>query len=86
MNKEKLLLSTIITNNIPVYYLNKQDIPYSGLIITKQQGSTLSLSIAKKILESQEFLEYVQSVGVPLNGNSIRITSKDIENFTFREL
>ena len=86
VNKEKLLLSTIITNTVLVYSLKRQDLPYSGLIITKLSNSGLSLSIAKKILQSGDFLNYVRSIGVPLNGNSVRITSKDIENFTFREI
>ena len=86
VNKEKLLISTIITNTVLVYSLKRQDIPYSGLIITKLSNSGLSLSIAKKILQSRDFLNYVRSIGVPLNGNSVRITSKDIENFTFREI
>ena len=86
VNKEKLLLSTIITNTVLVYSLKRQDLPYSGLIITKLSNSGLSLSIAKKILQSGDFLNYIRSIGVPLNGNSVRITSKDIENFTFREI
>ena len=86
VNKEKLLISTIITNTVLVYSLKRQDIPYSGLIITKLSNSGLSLSIAKKILQSRDFFNYVRSIGVPLNGNSVRITSKDIENFTFREI
>ena len=42
-----------------------------------------SLDYGKKILSSDSFLEYVKSIGIPINGNSYRITSQDIENFIF---
>ena len=41
------------------------------------------LKIAKKILESEEFLKYVHGIGTPASGKSLRITAKDINEFTF---
>ena len=35
------------------------------------------------ILMQDRFLRYAQSIGIHINGNSIRITSKDIENYRF---
>ena len=47
------------------------------------QKKDLTLQDAKKILESQEFLEYAQSIGIHMSGNSIRIMSKDIMEYRF---
>ena len=81
LNQPKLLLSTLITTKVRVYYLTKQEIPTSGLYIIPKNN--ISLNIAKKILESDPFLEYVNSIGIVANGKSVRITSKDIERFLF---
>ena len=82
LNQEKLLLSTVVTKNVELYELNINTIPYSGIyIISKDED--YALSDAKKILQSKEFLEYVQRVVISVNGKSIRITCKDINNFEF---
>ena len=81
LNQKKLLVSTLITNGLKVYLLDKDTIPTSGLyIVPKKQAK---LSEAKKILESQHFFEYVKSIGVISNGNSFRISPKDIMNYQF---
>lgn len=81
MNKTKLLLSIIVTNKVKVYLLSEDTIPYSGIYIIPKKD--ISLKTAKKILESNEFLEYIKSVGINASGNSYRITSKDISNYFF---
>lgn len=81
MNQDKLLLSTIITGKVKVTLLNKKAIPYSGIYIIAKNGS--SLADAKRILESQSFLEYAKEVGVHVNGTSIRISIRDINNYMF---
>ena len=81
LNQEKLLLSTVVTNSIKVYKLKKQDVPYSGIYITSKNGN--SLDKAKEILNSIEFLEYVNNIGIQASGTSLRITPKDINNFEF---
>lgn len=81
LNCKKLLLSTIVTNELNIYKLEKNEIPYSGIYITSKFGA--HLDEAKKILESREFLEYVQSIGINVNGESKRITAKDINEFRF---
>lgn len=82
VNMNKLLVSTVITNNINVYDVSSRAIPYSGIYIVSEQGYDLEL--ARKILESKQFLEYVNSIGTPASGSSLRITSDDINKFTFR--
>ena len=83
---EKLLISTIVSEKIRVYKLSKDCIPYAGVsIILKEKNNKFLLKKAKEILESKDFFEYILSIGIPINGNSVRITSKDIENYYFME-
>ena len=81
MNKPKLLLSIIVTGKVKPYILDKNIIPYSGIYIISKRSMTLEM--AKKILESKQFLEYIKSVGINASGDSYRITSKDISNYYF---
>ena len=84
INCEKLLISTIVTEKIFVYNLEKECIPYAGMYISlKKKNKKYNLDYAKKILESEEFMNYVKKVGINISGSSLRITSKDIENFKF---
>lgn len=84
LNQEKLLISTLITGQAKVYLLNKETIPTSGLYIVPVNKQTqYTLNQAKIILESAEFLEYAQAIGVISNGNSYRISPKDINEFRF---
>ncbi|WP_343085729.1 Eco57I restriction-modification methylase domain-containing protein [Streptococcus parasanguinis] len=79
----KLLISTVVTNNVKVHELEKEDIAYSGMIVKSKGIDCYSLDYGKNILSSDNFLEYVKNIGIPINGNSYRITSQDIENYTF---
>ncbi len=84
LNQDKLLISTLITGSVKVTLLNKDIIPTSGLYIVLKNGQQMySLSTAMCILRSNLFLEYAKNIGVISNGNSIRISPKDINNFTF---
>jgi Type I restriction-modification system methyltransferase subunit len=79
LNVKKLLLSTIVTGKTLVYELDEDTVPYSGLFITeKEHKKPLSLSVAKEVLESKAFYEYIQVIGVNASGQSVRITSKNI--------
>ena len=81
INQEKLLISTVVTDSIKVYELNKEDVPYAGIYITSKNGT--SLEKAKQILTSDDFLEYVNNIGIQASGTSLRITPKDVNNFEF---
>ena len=84
LNREKLLISTVVTNTVEVYELNKECIPYSGMYIVESENNTeYTLQDAVRILKSDEFKQYVYKVGSPMSGKSVRITSKDIENYMF---
>lgn len=84
INCEKCLLPRVISSEIKIYRLSKECIPYAGLfIVPKEDNKEYSLEDAITILEAKEFKEYVECVGTHINGNSLRITSKDVENYTF---
>ncbi|WP_208606809.1 Eco57I restriction-modification methylase domain-containing protein [Paenibacillus polysaccharolyticus] len=81
LNQPKLLLSTVVTKEVKVYELTKDCIPYSGIYIVPKKE--LTLIQAKEILESKAFNEYVRAIGINANGNSLRITAVDINNYRF---
>ncbi|MCQ2594494.1 MAG: SAM-dependent methyltransferase, partial [Treponemataceae bacterium] len=81
INKEKLLISTVITDEVPVYRLSNECIPYAGMYITAK--NELSLEDANLILRDNRFLEYTKRVGISITGSSVRITSKDIVEYRF---
>lgn len=84
LNQDKLLISTLITGTVKVASLDKNAIPTSGLyIVPKDDQGVFTLTTAKQILCSNLFFEYTKNIGVISNGNSFRISSKDINNFTF---
>ena len=83
LDSEKLLVSTIITNNVEIYQLDKTTIPYSGIYITVIDKE-YTLRDAFDILSSEDFMDYVKNIGISVNGRSLRITCKDINNYRFR--
>lgn len=82
LNQKKLLMSTVVTKQVELYVLDEETIPYSGMFITVKKPE-YSLDDAAKILQSKHFMEYVQSLGISVSGNSKRITCKDINNYMF---
>lgn len=81
-NQEKLLLSTVITNEVKTKILPKNNIPYSGIYIIPIKDKTLEE--ADKILKSKEFFNYIEGKGINASGKSLRITSKDINEYMFK--
>lgn len=82
LNKEKLLISTIITNSVEVYKIDANTIPYSGIYITVKNPK-YSLDDAINILKSEKFLKYIKNIGISISGKSLRVTCKDINNYLF---
>ena len=66
-----------------LYRLDTETIPYSGIYITTKDESSFTLNDAKNILESNEFMDYVKRIGISVNGKSVRITCKDINDYKF---
>lgn len=83
LNQKKLLLSTVITGKVKIYVLDENTIPYSGIYIVPNKG--FNLLDAKHILESEDFYEYAKTVGIQVNGVSIRISVYDINNYMFSQ-
>lgn len=81
INQEKLLVSTVVTENVEVYHLGPECIPYAGIFITPK--GDVPLEVAQQVLVSADFKQYVLGIGIYANGHSIRITPKDIENYKF---
>ena len=81
INQKKLMISTIITKVVKVYELEKDVIPYSGIYIIPRNED--SLDDARLILQTQRFYNYLLTKGVKVSGDSIRISSKDIEEYRY---
>lgn len=81
LNREKLVLSTLITHKVEVFHLDSEYIPYSGIYIIPKKD--VSLEVAKEILESDAFFKYIKKVGKNANGKTLKITAKDINNYYF---
>lgn len=82
LNQPKLMMSTVVTNRAEIYILDAKTIPYSGIFITaKEHGYTLEYAL--EILRSEDFAEYVKTLGVSISGKSKRITCKDINEYKF---
>lgn len=87
LDSDKLLISTVITEKVVVYRLNRACIPYAGMYIVRCEGNNkYTLEDAVRILESRAFRQYVLDVGIHISGSSLRITSKDVEDYRFEEV
>lgn len=80
LNMRKALISKVVTNYPKVYILSRDCVPYSGIFVYETSDKTLDQF--KEMIESDEFYEYVCSVGTNMNGNSIQISTKIIEKYT----
>lgn len=81
IDQDKILLSTLITGKVKYYRLEREIVPYSGMYIVPK--GNYSISQAEQILDSNEFYDYVKSVGIHANGRTYRISPKDVENYFF---
>lgn len=81
INQRKLMISTIITKVVRVYDLDSSVVPYSGIYIIPRNNT--SLDDAKLILQTKRFYEYLLTKGVKVSGDSIRISSKDVEEYRY---
>ena len=84
MNTEKLLIPIVITGKIEIQRIGETSIPYAGVFVTtNNKDEKYSLEYAKKLLESQSFVNYIENLGINISGSSFRITSKDIGDYYF---
>lgn len=80
--KEKVVISNTITSVTNPESVRSSVIPYAGLCVTIKDKDS-SLNEAVSILKSEQFIEYARSIGVKINGKSVRITSRDILGYRF---
>ncbi len=79
--KNKLIMSTVVTDSVHVYEVDQDSVVYAGIVITCKTGDTLIR--AKTILQSREFLDYIHEIGTNVSGNSLRITAKDVSCYRY---
>ena len=84
VEKEKLLLSIMFTNQIKIFLLERGVVPYSGIAVYKKSDN-YGLEDAQRILQSDGFAAYVQKVGIKSSGGSWRILPSDVKNYRFEE-
>lgn len=78
-NQPKLMISSVITGSVKVYELDAETIPYSGFYIVPK--GNVGLEIAREILESKDFYNYIESRAINASGRSIRISVNDVRNY-----
>lgn len=67
-----------------MYRLARECIPYAGMYIVRcEDNYEYTLEDAVQILESRDFKQYVLDVGVHISGRSLRVTSRDVEEYRF---
>lgn len=82
--RKKIIMSTVISDEVKLMILDKKSIPYSGVFI--YSNGDKSLEEAVKILSSDRFYSYTQKVGIMINGGCVRLTSRDILDFLYEEV
>ena len=82
MSSEKILIPMVVSNKLITYKENADSIPFAGYYITCKT-SQYTLDDAKRILESQDFMNYIKAYGTPTTKTSYRISTLDIKNFRF---
>ena len=80
---DKLIIPMVITNNVSVCRATVDSVPYAGYFIKCKENSTMTLNQAKKILESENFYQYVKECGTPTTPTSYRISVDDIKEYRF---
>ncbi len=81
INREKILISSIISNRTRAYLLKKDEVPYSGLYIVPIRDA--DLKELSDVLNSQKFKQYICNAGACVNGKSRRVCPEDIENYIY---
>lgn len=78
-NQPKLMISSVMTDEVVTYWLSEDIIAYSGFYIIPTRDRTLRE--AQEILNSDEFFYYFKKLGISASGSSLRYSVNDIKNF-----
>lgn len=79
---EKVLIPMVMSSKIIAYREEADTVPFAGYYITCKT-SQYTLNDAKRILESENFMNYIKAYGTPTTKTSYRISVRDIKNFRF---
>lgn len=81
LNREKIVMSTIVSRNFQIYLAPTEAVPYAGLYIVAK--GDMPLAQAQNILEHDDFKRYAEQHGVVTAKDSYRISSKIVEAYFF---
>lgn len=84
-HNEKIVISTLMKDDIRYYFLDKDTFVYSGIFIIKKKKE-YDWKIIESILSSEEFKRYIRITGKDFSGGYKSITSKQIKNYPTKEL
>lgn len=79
MDNEKIVVSTMVKDEVNFYRLPSDVFMYSGIFIVKKNNS--DWDIVEKVLKSEEFIKYIKITGKDLSGGYKSLTSKHIKEF-----
>lgn len=82
LSSEKILIPMVVSSKLITHKEEADTIPFAGYYITCKT-SQYTLVDAKRILESQDFMNYIKAYGTPTTKTSYRISTRDIKNFKF---
>lgn len=84
-HQEKIVVSTLVNEQIRFFRLPKDVLVYSGIFITKK-SQDIDWGIAENTLGSDEFLHYVHLTGKDMSGGYKSLSSKQIKSFCISDI
>lgn len=82
VGRKKLILSQIVTGSASVFVTSEECVPYSGYYV--EAKNDFSLEEALRILSSEDFSTYARRVGIPVSGDSVRLSISHIREYHWR--
>lgn len=79
-HQEKIVISTLVHQQINFFQLPKEILVYSGIFLTKKHDD-IDWQIAKNALGSSEFLQYARLTGKDMSGGYKSLSSKQIKSY-----
>ncbi|MDO4450851.1 MAG: Eco57I restriction-modification methylase domain-containing protein [Moraxella sp.] len=79
-HQEKIVVSTLVNQQINFFQLPKEVLVYSGIFLTKKDDD-VDWQIAKNALSSPEFLHYARLTGKDMSGGYKSLSSKQIKSY-----
>ena len=83
-HQEKIVISTLINQQVNFFKLPKEVLVYSGIFLTKKSDD-VDWQIAENALSSPDFLQYVRLTGKDMSGGYKSLSSKQIKSFSIKD-